>query len=337
MGDRPILTVTIDTEEDNWGSYEPDGATTANIAHLRELHGRMAALGAHVTYLVNRPPLLAAESVAVLGDLAGGDEVEIGAHCHPWNTPPSTGSGPERSMMATLPLDANRGKVAEITRRIESELGVRPRSFRAGRWGFGPTVAAALAAEGYRIDASVSPFVDWTPDGGPDFLEAPFRPYRFHPERPLEPDPGGPMVEIPTTVGYLKGDPRRMARFRRSLERSFLARLKVVGLLGVSGVIQRRWLSPEHSSARDMIRLCAACLRSGQRVLDLTFHSCTLLPGATPFVRDDADRARFFRRIEDVLRFAGESGYAFGTLSEIGSALFDTESGAARTSLSRTS
>ncbi|MDH3208714.1 MAG: hypothetical protein OEO79_19095, partial [Gemmatimonadota bacterium] len=154
--------MSIDTEEDNWGSYETEGATTENISHLVELHERMGHWGARPTYLVNRPPLLDRQSVNVLGALADREEVEIGAHCHPWNTPPATAPGWEGSMMSQLPAEANQGKVAEVTGLIERELGVRPRTFRAGRWAFGPTVSAALAAEGYTVDASVSPFVDWT-------------------------------------------------------------------------------------------------------------------------------------------------------------------------------
>jgi hypothetical protein len=256
-----------------------------------------------------------------LGALADRDEVEIGAHCHPWNTPPTTGSGSERSMMSRLPADANRRKVAEVTSLIRQELGVKARTFRAGRWAFGPTVSTALAAEGYLVDASVTPFVDWSPEGGPDYIETHRRPYRFHPERPFEPAPDGSMVEIPTSVGYLRGGHRRMARFRRSLENSMLARLKIVGILGRAGLIQRRWLSPEHSSAADMRRLCLALLRSGEPVLGLTFHSCTLLPGATPFVRDEQDRQRFLGWIEDVLRYASESGFTFATLGEVGASV----------------
>jgi hypothetical protein len=220
-------------------------------------------------------------------------------------------------MMSGLPVEANRQKVAEITGLIERRLGVRPRTFRAGRWAFGTTVSTALVAEGYLADASVSPFVDWAAEGGPNYIEAPYRPYRFHPDRPFDPSPDGPMVEIPTTVGYLKGGHRRMARFRASIEKTILARLKVVGILSETGVLQRRWLSPEHSSASDMRRLCEACLRSGEPVLGLTFHSCTLLPGATPFVRDDGDRERLLRWIEEVLQYASGSGFVFRTLGEV--------------------
>ena len=316
--DQVSVTVSIDTEEDNWGSFAESGATSTNIEHLPELQELLARWGARPTYLVNRPPLLSTTSVAILGRLAEEPGVEIGAHCHPWNTPPSTGSGVERSMMCTLPLETNRSKIAEVSRRIEGELGVRPRSFRSGRWAFGPTVAAALVSEGYLVDASVSPFIDWTSEGGPDYSDAPNRPYRFEAARPFEPQAEGSMVEIPATVGFLGGDHRRRAATRRALERSPFRRLKVIGMLNRLGVVQRRWLSPETSSASDMIRLAEACLRTGEPVLGLTFHSCSLLPGATPFVRDDVDRRRFFDAIDAFLRFCSECSLSFRTLGEVG-------------------
>lgn len=320
--DGPVgLTVAIDTEEDNWGSFSETGATTRNIAHLVELQERMAKWGARPTYLVNYAPLVATDSVKVLGRLAGTEGVEIGAHCHPWNTPPSTGEGPGRSMMRDLPEEANDAMIAEVTRRIASELGVAPRTFRAGRWGFGPTVARPLARHGYAIDVSVSPFIDWGPDGGPDYSDAPHRPYRFHPDRPLVPDPAGPLLEIPTTVGFVSGDHRSRDRLRRRIQRSPLGRLKAIGILDRLGVLRRRWLSPETASAQDMISLAAACLRTGEPLLGLTFHSCTLLPGVTPFVRDASDRERFMASIEAVLRWAAERSVRFRTLSEAGAAL----------------
>lgn len=224
-------------------------------------------------------------------------------------------------MMCRLPTEANTAKVGEVTRLIESELGVRPRSFRAGRWGFGPSVALAIAHHGYVVDASVTPFLDWSGSGGPDYSLAPSRPYRFHPAHPLVPSNDGPMVELPTTIGFLGGDRRRRASIRRFVTTGPLRYLKPVPLLETVGLLRRRWLSPETSSAKEMLALTQACLKSGEPTLDLTFHSCTLLPGATPFVRDEHDRRKFCDAIETVLRFCGEAGVAFRTLSEAGQSL----------------
>jgi hypothetical protein len=220
--------------------------------------------------------------------------------------------------MCNLPLDANRAKIGELTGRIESELGVRPVSFRAGRWGFGPTVSQALAAHGYLVDVSISPFWDWSPDGGPDYTRALHRPYRFDPARPFQLNANGPMVEVPTTVGFVNGAHRMRSAIRQKLVKSPLRRLKVLGALDRLGMLTRRWLSPEVSSAADMIRLAQTNLRAGEPVLGLTFHSCTLLPGATPFVRDRDDRSRFLDAIESILRFCAEARLQFRTLAEVG-------------------
>ncbi|NNF39109.1 MAG: coproporphyrinogen III oxidase [Gemmatimonadetes bacterium] len=50
-------------------------------------------------------------------------------------------------MMFRLDTDVTRALVREVTNRIESELGVRPTTFRAGRWGWGANVAEALWKE----------------------------------------------------------------------------------------------------------------------------------------------------------------------------------------------
>ncbi|MEX2375264.1 MAG: hypothetical protein WD942_06710 [Dehalococcoidia bacterium] len=317
----PLLTVVIDTEEDNWGSYAEHGATTRNIAHLRELQEVFDRFGARPTYVVNRPPLIDTESVRVLGELAERRDIEIGTHCHPWNTPPFTGASAAQSMMCSMPVDTNRAKLRSMTELIRQELNVHPVTFRAGRWGFGPTVARALVDEGYLIDCSVSPSIDWTDIGGPDFSEAPRLPYRCAPDAPFTPHEAGPLVELPTTVGYLRGDPPRRNRIRKALEGSLLARLKAVGVLDRSTLLARRWLSPEVSTTREMIRIAARERKLGNPHLSLTFHSSTLLPGATPFVRDSTDRQRFLGKIRSVLQQCQSDGLEFATIHETAAAL----------------
>lgn len=311
-----IVTVTVDTEEDQWGSYAYEDASTHNIQHLTELQDLFDRHRARPTYLVNRPPLLDHESTAVLGELSERSSVEIGAHCHPWNTPPATGLG--FTMMSGLSEESNGAMIREITTRIERELGTMPRSFRAGRWGFGPTVSRALASEGFQIDCSVSPFIDWTSIGGPDFGAAPHQPYRFDPDDPLQPHSAGSMLELPTTVGFLRGDARAAQRDRRWLEESILARFGAVGLVDRAGMLARRWLSPETSTSQQMIQVAAAAQRSGDRYISMAFHSCTLLSGATPFVPDDHERGRFLRRCDEFLAYCVSAGFTFRTLSEAG-------------------
>jgi hypothetical protein len=311
----PVITVAIDTEEDNWGAYQETRPTTRNISHLIELQELFDRWGARPTYFVNRPPLISGEALAVLGTLAERDDVEIGGHCHPWNTPPMS-AGNVATMMCNLGFEQNQAKIRDITTRITSELGTRPTTFRSGRWGMGPTVARALAAEGYRIDCSVTPLLDWTATGGPDFSNAPRQPYRFEPADPLTPVPDGSMIEMPATIGFLRGDQQKMAALRHALTRTVLRHSKVLGLLDRAGILCRRPLSPEGASADEMIRLTNRLADASQPVIGITFHSCTLLPGATPYVRSDAERAAFLSRLSLVLDHCRSAGYTFMTMRE---------------------
>ena len=68
--EKVIVTISIDTEEDDWGSYAEQGASTQNIPHLEELQDLFDRWSARPTSLVNRPPLVDGESVRVLGSLA---------------------------------------------------------------------------------------------------------------------------------------------------------------------------------------------------------------------------------------------------------------------------
>ena len=322
MAGRPTILVTIDTEEDDWGSYAPFGAAVENISRVPKLHELLGEYGVRPTYFVNYPPLLHKSSLDVLRSLRDDPTCEIATHCHPWNTPPFAALEEELvSMMCNLSVEANHEKLSVMTETLEEKLGVRPVSFRAGRWGFGPSVAMCLPALGYCVDSSVSPFVDWSRLGGPDYSQAPFQPYRFQPEAPLVPDATGPLVEIPTTVGFLRGDQSLMATTRRQLLRSPLRRVRLLGILDRLGLICFRWLSPETSTTRDLTRLSESIMRGGSRVLAMAFHSSTLLPGATPFVASNADLARFLDRIRRILAFWAEQEAEFVTVGELGASI----------------
>jgi hypothetical protein len=74
------------------------------------------------------------------------------------------------------------------------------------------------------------------------------------------------------------------------------------------GILRKIWLSPENSTGEEMICLARAMRRKGARVLNLFFHSPTLLPGLTPFVKSKPEADEFLERIRKFLRFAIEAG-----------------------------
>lgn len=322
---RPIVAISIDTEEENWGEFDTPlkDVTTKNIQELGRVQDIFAKWGARPTYLVNYAPLVQADAVNVLGELAALESVEIGAHCHPWNTPPPAAKN--HSMMSDDDRETNRAKIKTVTEKLHRELGVQARVFRAGRWALSSSVSLALSDLGIPIDCSLSPGIDWGHCGGPDFTRAEFGPYRFSPDDPMTPASDGRMIQLPTTVGFLRGESNWQQPLRTSLERSWLSKLKVVGALERFGMLQKRWLSPETSDGSTMVSLTENLLRSGSSFLQLTFHSTTVLPGETPFVADEHERRRFMQSLDEVLGHMSRRGVRFCTLSEAASVLFSEE------------
>jgi hypothetical protein len=313
--------VTIDTEEDDWGTYRPTGSSVTNIGHLPELTAMWRRYEVRPTYFVNYPPLAERGTAEVVAGLKREGDCEWGVHCHPWNSPPlKEVSGRPVSMMNQLSDEENLGKLSHLTDLFFDTFEIRPRAFRAGRWGFGPTVARPLHRLGYETDSSVSPFVDWTEVGGPDYSSSPRRPYRFHADEPLTPTADGLMTEVPTSVGFLSTFQGASAALRSALERSVAARFRVVGILDSLGFLSKRWLSPETTDGRDMILLAQALVRSGAKVLDLTFHSSSLVVGANPFVQTGAERDRFLSKTEEFIEYCAQQGFEFATVSEVAEA-----------------
>jgi hypothetical protein len=52
-----------------------------------------------------------------------------------------------------------------------------------------------------------------------------------------------------------------------------------------------------------MCRLCRTLLERGHRIVTLSYHSPSLQPGNTPYVRDQRDLALFLDRLSGFLSF----------------------------------
>ncbi len=319
---RASLVITVDVEEDSWDRFQGGDDSLENIDRIPMLQDLFDRYGAVPTYLVTYPVLTDRSAMALLGSIHAKGKCEIGAHCHPWNTPPVREAPTAQSTyLSNLPAELVREKLETLTNALGDRIGARPASFRAGRWGFGPNVAASIRELGYKVDSSVSPYWDWREFGGPDFSEAPSAPYFFDPERILKPAPEGALLEIPPTIGFLRGDFARAARMRRRITRTPLAKLHLMGMLDRMKVLSFRWLSPELWGGAEMVALAKSCLRNGGSVLNMSFHSVTLLPGKGEYLRDESQVPVFLSRIESVLSFAAENGIQFSTLAAAGARL----------------
>lgn len=325
--DRQIhLLVSVDTEEDQWGPRDEE-VTVRNILLLPRLQALFDDLGLRPTYFTTYQVAKAADSSAVMRELAAEESVEIGAHLHPWNTPPLLeGDAPRDSMLVNLPGNLQEAKLRLLTEALRVEVGINPISFRAGRLGVGAETIKALAATGYEIDSSVVPCVDLRAmDDGPDFRNLPHRPYRLGRDGKLSGDPTGKLLEIPLSAGFTRGDPRFWNRVHGLLAPIRLGGHSAWGLISRSGIVRHVVLNPEFDSAEDMLVLARVLVESGVDHLHLSLHSSTLLPGLTPFTSSDAEVDKLLGRLVDFVEgLRAQIATVPATLEELGRGLAES-------------
>ena len=307
----PELLIVVDTEEEfDWTRpFARSNVATSTIPAQARAHEIYDRFGMVPTYVVDYPVATDKAAVGFLGALRDAGKAEIGAHLHPWVTPPHVEDVNVRnSYHCNLPPELERAKLAALTEAIETSFGERPTAFKAGRYGYGPATGRALAELGYQVDCSFVPHTDLSGDGGPDF--------RFVPDAPHWLDNG--LLEVPLSVGFLGAMPGLGTRVGRLFDSPGAGRLHLPGVLARSGLVARSKLTPEGVPADEQCRLIAAMARRGHRLFSLTYHSPSLAAGHTPYVRDERDLAQFLAAIEQVLTFfRDELGGRFTTLSRV--------------------
>ncbi len=311
------MIITIDTEEDNWGDFSARTPSLENLRYIPELQELFDEFKVLPTYLLSYPVATDEKCIAMLREIHHTGRCEIGTHCHPWNTPPfQETSNPKDSMLCNLPSDLQFKKLSYLHEAIKNNYNMEPISFRAGRWGFSNEVASCLEQLHYKVDTSVQPTVDWGKQYGPDYSIAPTYPYYFKPENIFHKTWNGPLLEVPATIGFLRGGYRLPNALFNLLKRYPFNRLHLIGLLEKLQVLKKVLLSPEHTDAPSMISFASVLIKRNVPVINLWFHSTSLKPGLTPFVKTEVDRKEFIKRIKAFLIFTKERDIESITLND---------------------
>ena len=319
-----LVIVSLDTEEDNWRPART-AVTVENIAAVRPLAKFFERLGVRPSYFTTYQVALDRRAVDTLREACADGRGEVGAHLHPWNTPPlAKPLAPRTTMLNNLPAELQRAKLVRLTAALTEAFGAGPRAFRAGRYGFGREAVAPLLDGGYQVDSSVSPFVNLeAEDGGPNFVGAPITPYLLAPGSDVrEAAPDGTLLEIPLSHGFSRGPFRFWDRACRMLEGRPQRRLHLPGIASRLGIVRRLSLSPEYVPTADMLTLSRRLLEHGVPYLQVSFHPPTLVPGLSPFTRTAADVARLYASIEEYLHgLSRMARVVFTTIGEAAAAL----------------
>ncbi len=309
-GEKPRFWVTIDTEEDfDWDApFARTGYRLASVPALAECQGYFERAGVHPIYLVDWPIVADDRAAEILGAAQQAGRCEIGAQLHPWVTPPHDEEVNARnSYTGNLPPGLQRAKMTALRDGIRDRFGVQPTAYRAGRYGLGSGTAAMLAELGFRCDTSVRSGFDYRAGHGPDYRDAPLHPWWVKAGQ-------GAVLEVPVTTvfGGLLGRAGRGIYHRVAREGTHagaaLARL---------GLVERIALTPEGIPAQRACRAIDIAIDLRLPVLNFSFHSPSLQPGNTPYVRSQADLDLFYRWWDVVLGHLARRGIEATTAAGI--------------------
>jgi hypothetical protein len=305
----PVLLVVVDAEEEfDWsGPFTRDRHSVRSMAAQGPMHRIFEKYGIRPTYVVDYPVASQRDGLEPLRDLLKDDACLIGTQLHPWVNPPFDEEISERnSFPGNLPPDLERAKLAVLTRAIEDGLGLTPRIYKAGRYGLGPKTFRTLTELGYQIDISAVPGADLRTHYGPDFRQVAPQPYWI--------GPAGRLLELPLTRGYVGLLSDSGPRLEGALESPMAQACRLPGVLSRLGLIDRIILTPEGVPPAQHMALVRAMIRRGQRIFMLSYHSPSMVPGNTPYVRTQRDLRTFMDRVEAFCdHFFGELG---GTTSD---------------------
>jgi hypothetical protein len=319
------LIITIDTEaDDQWQRRGP--VTTENIAFIPPFQDICTRHGFPPTYLCTHDVVSDPAFDQVLVPFERQGLAEIGAHLHPWTTPPLDQYWDQtdraNAYASEIPTDLFRRKLETLTAALEARCGRRPTSYRAGRWGFSAAHTQILLDLGYIVDCSVTPLLSWGDAGarerGQDYREAPARPYFM-----AWGDPGRPgassLIEVPVTVlqtnGLMRRSPVLTEWYRRSRKHSVAKGLNRLFR------VAPQWFRPFQDMTPDrLMDVFRAARRLDLPIIQMAFHSSELMPGASPHNPGPEDVRRLLAKLDDVFSQLSGEGVTGTTLSDFAAA-----------------
>ena len=293
--------ITVDTEADN--QWKAKDLKLDNIDYLPRFQSLCEKYEFKPTYLLSYE-VVASNKIASLKKWQDNGLAEIGAHLHPWSTPPYEDNNNQK--IHTYPHELENqllfDKLKNLTDLISQKFEQAPISFRAGRWGFADNVAKNLKLLDYKIDCSITPKIDWSktlgdPDknGGPDF--------RFSPVVPHDLDG---LLEVPMTIlftGVCKKENSFCSKIFLKLPDGLIK--KVVNKI----FFRQKWLRAFHNSNnKDWELIYNSARKNNLPVLEFMIHSSELMVGGSPYSKTEEQLERVYKQIENMFSYFKNKG-----------------------------
>ena len=292
--------ITVDTEGDNQWAWKPGMTiTTSNTNFIPRFQKLCEKYHFPPVYLSNYEMISDDEFCGFASEKAKADLCEIGMHIHAWFSPPEY-ELPNRyngnPFITEYPNYILKEKLVFLKHYIEERVGVTPVSFRSGRWATNEVLFETLDELGFFVDCSITPGISNYTDCGMSVEHGNDYTHEILNIRSL----CGNLVEIPMTT-------KRIRTFQGVSIKNKARNI----LLG-----KDIWLRPAVNSEEEMLLLIKRVEKQKVPYLEFMIHSTELMPGGSPYTKDEAQVERLYERMEKIFAYVSKSGYQGITLQD---------------------
>jgi hypothetical protein len=228
--------------------------TFDHFSRLGSFHQRICGAGGRPAYLTTSEVAQAPEARDPLRSCLAQGNCEIGAHFHTWTREwpfhlPDLGTPRQAALVHQLGQSAEEAMLAYTCRELHQAFGVRPVSYRGGRWSLSRESATSLRNCGITVDSTVTPGIDWKDTShplvdGPDYTRASRNVSTVSEVFGAPPIKGDPL-EIPVGAAWF---PSWLATSSAFVRKQFSRVGHRAGLR-----LGHRWLRPTYTSVADMV------------------------------------------------------------------------------------
>jgi hypothetical protein len=323
------LIITIDTEADNqWA--RSDQIELKNIDYIPRFQELCEKYRFKPTYLITYEMATSEKFIRKIGSYQKDHKAEIGAHLHPWTTPPfiplTDNDIKYHPFPCEYPEEVLREKLTVLTDTIEKNFEKRPMTFRAGRYGFDGKIASILSDLGYIADCSVTPLASWkkilgNPQGrgGPDFSGAPFQPY-FLDITDYARKGDSQLLEVPISIFFIEWPlfNKYFHVLKKYVKDPQNITLRALYKLGYRPV----WFRPlPDKEMKDLIQVYRVAKLLKIDYIEMIFHSSELMPGGSKNTKDKESVEKLYEIFTFLFRFLYNENVKSVTLAEYASTI----------------
>jgi hypothetical protein len=312
----PFL-ITIDTEGDNLWGYTSGNITTTNAQYLKRFQSLCEKHTLKPTWLVNFEMAICDDFIQFGKEVIKNNTGEIGMHLHAWNSPPlvklDENDKQNQSYLIEFPKEIMEDKIKYMTELLEDTFKVKMVSHRAGRWAFDETYAKLLIKYGYKIDCSVTPFVNWEDmkggkinSKGSDYSDFMTNDY-FIDEDNISKSGNSKLLEVPMSIlktfsyeynNILKNMPNIIQKISNKLFPSVL------------------WLRPNGKNLKEMKYILDNAIKNKLTYVEFMIHSSEFMPGGSPYFKTEKSIEKLYQDLEELMSYAKKLGFKCQTMKE---------------------